>query len=74
MVIKLSKEEFISLVAESILKVLVSMDLVSVESDPEFVKPAKDRDILPPDSAKDNELLLRKTKPAEGEDIILIDE
>ena len=62
MAIKLSKEEFISLVAESILKVLVSMDLVSVESDPEFVKPAKDRDLFPTEKKEDKELLSKKEK------------
>lgn len=68
MIIKISKKQLVSLIATSITNVINSL-----KSDSEFVKAAEDRDILPAGETKDNELLSKKEKEQQGEEILIID-
>lgn len=66
--IKVTKNELESLIATAVINAINAL-----KSAPEFVKAAEDKDILPAEDTKDNELLSKKEKEQQGEEILIID-
>ena len=68
MAIKISEKQLVSLIANSINQVLNVL-----KSDPEFVVPSDDREILSKEKQNDKEILSKKKKEQQGVDILLTD-
>ncbi|MGN0227361.1 MAG: hypothetical protein ACI4AI_04775 [Paludibacteraceae bacterium] len=68
MAIKISEKQLVALIAESIIRAFDAM-----ESDSEFVIPANDKEIISVKKRNDKEILIKKEKKQQGDDILLID-
>ena len=68
MAIKISEKQLVALIAESIIRAFDAM-----ESDSEFAIPANDKEIISVKKRNDKEILIKKEKKQQGDDILLID-
>jgi CBS domain containing-hemolysin-like protein len=68
MIVKISEKQLVSLIAGSITNMFNAM-----EPDSEFVIPANDKEIISVKKRNDKEILIKKEKKQQGDDILLID-